>query len=468
MVRPMVQDRRRRGGRRAFVRRAAPALAVLGIAAVVVVVIAGAVSQISRASVSYRRTVDQGFAALAAPLVAQSNATGVRLEGLLRNAPSLGRVELFSDLDTLASAGAATGRQFDEIAPPYPSGPGIEPCKSAMDTRARASTLFRDVIERFLGGPNGTGAGAGNASAAVIALSGVATQLQGADESWSECRASLARSAGSARLATSIWVSDPSASSPDALTGFVAAMGASGSLAAQPGLAILSAVSVPAPAPGSSGVLQVPPATSIAVDVVVQDAGNVDEPSVEVTGSLTPTSAGVATTATVSSRAVGKQLRAGGSVALTLSGLRVAPGLSYQLVISASSSNVQSQSVTMPIAVEQAVTTVVVVAPATSLVTGEKVTYTATLSASLGGLPPPGGTIQFQDDGNPIQGCTAEPATVSAATCSVSYPTPGTHAVTAQYSGDQSRSGSMSSALIEKVSPPARSSRSGTGASRGM
>ncbi len=63
---------------------------------------------------------------------------------------------------------------------------------------------------------------------------------------------------------------------------------------------------------------------------------------------------------------------------------------------------------------------------------GETVTYTATVAPV-----PTGGTIAFEDAGKPVSGCEAQ--TVNAGTgkavCEQTYDSPGTHSVTAAYSG---------------------------------
>ncbi len=59
---------------------------------------------------------------------------------------------------------------------------------------------------------------------------------------------------------------------------------------------------------------------------------------------------------------------------------------------------------------------------------------------------PDGGTVAFQQDGQPIAGCSSEPVdpTSGDATCSTSYGAVGTHSVTASFSGDASFAASTS------------------------
>lgn len=83
-------------------------------------------------------------------------------------------------------------------------------------------------------------------------------------------------------------------------------------------------------------------------------------------------------------------------------------------------------------------------------VAGQTVTYTATVSPA-----PDGGTVAFSDTGNPVSGCTAQPVSVGTgqATCQVTYPSPGSHAITAGYSGGSAFLASSSGPLTQVVNP---------------
>ncbi|MCB0859280.1 MAG: Ig-like domain repeat protein [Solirubrobacterales bacterium] len=75
-------------------------------------------------------------------------------------------------------------------------------------------------------------------------------------------------------------------------------------------------------------------------------------------------------------------------------------------------------------------------ASASSVEQNQPVTYTATITPA-----PDGGTVSFDDGaGNPATvNCPAEYLANGAATCTVSYPDPGTYPVTASYTGDGDR-----------------------------
>ena len=82
---------------------------------------------------------------------------------------------------------------------------------------------------------------------------------------------------------------------------------------------------------------------------------------------------------------------------------------------------------------------------------GQSVTYTATVSSVAAT-----GTIEFQEEGTPITGCTAETVSSGAAQCTVTdYLSWSSYAVTAVYSGDSSYLASVSPVFTQTVEPPA-------------
>jgi hypothetical protein len=100
------------------------------------------------------------------------------------------------------------------------------------------------------------------------------------------------------------------------------------------------------------------------------------------------------------------------------------------------------------IAVSPAATTTTVTASSPSVVSGRSVTYTATVTPAYLGPAVPTGPIEFDDNGAPIGSCAKQPLNALRGTattaCTVTYPTTGTHAVTARYAGDGNFNGSAS------------------------
>src|ERR1017187_3589294 len=82
-------------------------------------------------------------------------------------------------------------------------------------------------------------------------------------------------------------------------------------------------------------------------------------------------------------------------------------------------------------------TTTVVAASVNPSVSGQTVTYTATVSAVAPASGTRTGTVAFEDGGVVIAGCGAKAVAVAGtATCAIAYAGPGAHTITAIYSGD--------------------------------
>jgi len=339
----------------------APLIAV----AVVVVLATGAIAQIGRASGPDRRTVDRSFAALAAPIVAQSNASGSSLNTLLTDGPSLDRTTFFSDLASIATATSEDDRQFSVLAPPEPQGDAAALCGMAMQGRQRAMARVRAALEGLLGGQRGLGGGDEAAAARVLTSSG--DVLESADASWAACRRSLRRAAGSARLPTSVWVTHPAAWGEVAVGQLVAAVESSPSLAPARRLGLFAVSTDPVGVPGVSGVSVLPPTSTLQVWVVLANRGNVDEAGVVLVVTAMPQGT-AQTPTTVRART---NIGAGDSVALSPPVLSVRPGRSYVLELTATSEAGVTTSISVPVRVS-----VVPPSPTTTTTTTVKTTST--------------------------------------------------------------------------------------------
>ena len=89
---------------------------------------------------------------------------------------------------------------------------------------------------------------------------------------------------------------------------------------------------------------------------------------------------------------------------------------------------------------------------------GAGATYTASVDSAPGrlGTLEPTGTVEFFDGGEAIASCLSRPLANAGATCSVTYSVPGTHSITAQYSGDANfRASSAPAQPVNVVNPPA-------------
>ncbi len=84
-------------------------------------------------------------------------------------------------------------------------------------------------------------------------------------------------------------------------------------------------------------------------------------------------------------------------------------------------------------------------------VSGQGVTFTATVTANPPGAGTPSGTVTFQDGGLNIAACVNQVLVAGVASCAVTYAGVGSHSITAVYSGDADFLASTSAALTQTV-----------------
>ncbi|MHB8682608.1 MAG: hypothetical protein ACYDA2_11010, partial [Acidimicrobiales bacterium] len=152
----MPRNWRRSRWRRALGRGVPRLLVPAAVASVVIALLAGGASQVGRESGSYRRTVDRGYAALAAVVARRSQDTGSALGALLSQGPSLERLALFSQLDSLVADAQREERDLAAVTPPAPASAGAAACRDAMQGRAAGAAAVRAGIEGILGGRTGS------------------------------------------------------------------------------------------------------------------------------------------------------------------------------------------------------------------------------------------------------------------------------------------------------------------------
>jgi hypothetical protein len=104
-----------------------------------------------------------------------------------------------------------------------------------------------------------------------------------------------------------------------------------------------------------------------------------------------------------------------------------------------------------PTPAPQAATTVQLASSVNPSVSGQSVTFTASIAVVAPGTGSPTGTVTFKDNGTAIGTCSAQAVSSSAASCTIGSLSPGTHPITAVYNGDASFSGSTSNTVSEVV-----------------
>ena len=97
--------------------------------------------------------------------------------------------------------------------------------------------------------------------------------------------------------------------------------------------------------------------------------------------------------------------------------------------------------------INQASTSITLASSSNPSTVGQATTYTANISPASAT-----GTVEFREEGIPIDGCTAQIVNLGGAECSVaSYTGAGSRAITVVYSGDANDSGSVSTTLTQTV-----------------
>lgn len=428
----------------------------MAVAAIVAVVVAVTlVDQVHAQSRPDVASIDLGFAVQLRPLVSESTSTGHQLASLVGGMAGDNRVTLFEQLAAIDQQAAQTASAATGTTPPEPADGAGPACIDALQSRAQALKALQGAVEGLLGGS--TGLRPLPAAAVTATLTAVGRQLQGADSRWQACRQALLRAPGRARVAASVWVANPSIWSASGVASLVASLSGSSTLAAAPGLAIDGFATTPPAlaATGTQPIYQVAAADSLTVRVVVDNIGNVELRQVHVQVQAQPSGgakAGPPVQDTVT-------LQPGTAMALTMSGLRVQPGGSYQLVARAGTrattgtAAVQAPTDTVALSLAQAGSLTSVVPLANPVTVGARVVYQATVAGSLPGAGQPTGTVAFEDAGTPITGCAAQPLRRGLATCDVTYTSAGYHSITAVYGGTAALAGSTSPAITETVNP---------------
>jgi hypothetical protein len=333
-------ERRRR-------RRPTGPIVVIGLAvALALALLVGGILKVRTGSGPYRRDIDRSYAEQGSALIRASNADGSTLTSLMGDMPGLGRTPLRVDLDTLVRSTARTAAAAAALSPPAPSGGLARGFTAVLEDRAEAAADVRAAVDGLLGmtplptpdAPPGGSPGADSgrptltSGQAAIDIVAVGTLLIRADRAYATVRHQFRRAPGSASLPASVWVTDPQRWAPGPVETLVGQVASSSTLSTVVRVVLLphtvriTPAAVP-PVPGSAtGVSLIPPTHAVSISVVVANQGNVTADGIVVSAQVVPRGGGVTRAASSTVDVV-----AGTSVTVTLPGLPVAPGQTYDL-----------------------------------------------------------------------------------------------------------------------------------------
>jgi hypothetical protein len=339
---PLLTHRRTR--RRARSRRLVVLVCLLIVAAVLI----GGLTQVGSQSGPFDAGINRSFATQGAVLATESNATATSLRRLMTNMPQRDRQTLDADLDDLVGQATAEATRAGVLA----ADGGIQgQFASVFADREGAVQEVRSAVDGLLGLHPLAVAGAPVAGGSTLRVPTLLSSTQatnriaaagrlliGSDRIYRQVRRALARMAGHARLPSSKWVTAANSWQIGSVATQVDLVAASPKLLVTHQL-VLSAVGISPPAlpsptgAATPGLSMISPTKSVTINVVLSNAGSVDESRASVTLTLAPVpgTPGAATSPAAATRRTA--LGAGRSVSLAPASFPVKPGTSYQLTV---------------------------------------------------------------------------------------------------------------------------------------
>ena len=328
---------------------------------VLALVIGGAL-KIGAGSTAYWRNVDRSFAGQVRALVPESRGVRAELATFVPSMPGETRTKVEATLDTLVRSADRMATAVAAAATPAPAAGAGQDVVEGFADRARAVQMVRAAVDGLLGMAPLPVLGAPHVSPTpVVSLSGSASSaelvragalLRAADRLYASGRRALLGAPGHAALPRSAWVAGSGRSSWTAAFGqdLVSALVASPQLApTQQVVLVTQAIALtPVPVPpaatastttstgtstssspgGGGGTPVVPPTHRLGVTAVVADQGNIADDGLTVQAQVQPSSGGPSTR-----RSARVDVTPGGSVAVDLKSLPVAPGQSYTVTV---------------------------------------------------------------------------------------------------------------------------------------
>ncbi len=336
----MLPLSRRRARRRSISRRLTFAL----VGCVVLALLIGGLTQVSRQSHPYDQGVNRSLAAQGSVIANESAVTAGQVQRLMGDMQTLDRQTLQSELDSVVQQTADQSALAQRAAGSASADSLSGQFAAVFVDRAQATEDVRSAIDGLLGmhpilAASASGSGSAPATPTLLtstqATNRVATAgalLIRSDQMYQATRRALRTDRGRYRLPPSEWVTNSQTWQVGALAEQIDLVASSGSLAVVHDLILRTVrISPPAlPAAGSTaqGASVLSPTRTVSVTVVLANLGSVDELHAGVQFSLAPQGGG--STNSILHRVA---ISAGKSVTMDTVTFGVKPGDTYQLTV---------------------------------------------------------------------------------------------------------------------------------------
>ena len=313
---------------------------------IVLALIVGGLTQVSRQSQGYDANADRSLAAQGTVVADQSNATSVTVRRVVNDLQAQTRQGLQSTLDTAVQQTADQSSRADLAAGATPSGTVTTGFTTVFADRAESMRQLRAAVDGFLGmqpalapdAPSDTTVASPgrapllSATQATNRIAAAGALLTRSDALYRSVRHSLAVETGHGRLPPSVWVTHPQVWQLGSVAAQVDLLATSPTLSATHDVVLrtvrLSPPALPTPQGASAAVSVLSPTSRIGVNVVVANQGSSDESHVSVRVSLADQTTG-ATAAQIRETS----LALGASVTLPQVTMRVKSSTTYVLTV---------------------------------------------------------------------------------------------------------------------------------------
>jgi hypothetical protein len=313
---------------------------------VVLALLVGGLTQVSRQSQGYDANAGRSFATLGTVVADQSNATSSTLRSVINDLQSQSRQGLQAELDNVVQQTADESSRASLAAKGAPLGLVTSEFATVFADRAQSMTQFRAAVDGLLGtqaippaGAQPDASGSNSGSAALLSgtqatnrIAAAGALLTRSDALYRSVRRSLAADPGHDRLPRSVWVTDPQLWQVGSVAAQVDLLATSPTLAATHYVVLrtvrLSPPALPTPQGAPASVSALSPTSQIGVTVVVVNLGSSAERHVSVRFSLADQTTGATTTQVRTT-----SLALGASVTLPDVTLRVKPATTYVLTV---------------------------------------------------------------------------------------------------------------------------------------